>query len=399
MPDFLILHIVFWFCIFSFLWSYIGYPLLMCVLSKRGAKNQIVYSSGDILPRVSVLMSVYNEEKYLSEKIDTLLAQDYSGAIDIYVGSDASYDKTDAIVDEMSKQSDNLYFFPYKERRGKPSVINDLHAHVSGLYGQGSDHIYILTDANVMLKSDVVSNLVQHFKNENISLVDAHMTYSGMKDDGISNSENTYLNAEVKLKHHESMVTKKMIGPFGGCYALRSDLFRPVPSHFLVDDFYLAMQVFSAGKLAINELSAVCREPVTHHLSQEYKRKKRIAAGNFQNFFHFIGLFNPFTSLGASLISHKLIRWMGPFLIALIIGICLFLASIGLPFYKLISACLAVWFLMIPLLDTLLSLVGIHLKMLRSISYFNLMNLALLAGFFKYLGGIKKGTWDRTERT
>ncbi len=398
MPDYLLLNILFWVCICSLFWSYVGYPLLMSILAQKYAKNDIVYNSDDALPRVSVLMSVYNEEKYLADKVMTLLTQDYNGTIDIYVGSDASSDKTDDIMIELSSRYTNLHYLPYVERRGKPSVINDLHLHVKEKHSQSDDHVYLLTDANVMLNANVVTELVQHFKNIKIGLVDAHMTYSGIKEDGISNSENTYLNGEVRLKHHESIVTKKMIGPFGGCYALRSELFQPVPSHYLVDDFYLAMQVFSSGKLAINELNAICREPVTHHLSQEYKRKKRIAAGNFQNFFHFKGLFNPFTSLGASLISHKLIRWIGPLLMVLIVVISLFLAYKSIAIYTVLLACLVVWFIVIPLLDFLLSKLGFHLKLLRSISYFNLMNVALLAGLFKYMKGVNKGTWERTSR-
>lgn len=398
MPDYLILHIVFWVSACSLVWSYVGYPILMYFLSQKQTKNNKVYNTVDALPRVSILMSVYNEEKYLEEKVITLVTQDYKGAIEIYIGSDASSDRTNKILADLSSRYSNLHYFPYQKRRGKPSVINDLDLYIKEKHGQSRDHIYLLTDANVMLDTNVVTELIQHFKNKDIGLVDAHMTYSGMKEDGISNSENTYLNGEVRLKHYESIVTQKMIGPFGGCYALRSDIFKTIPSHFLVDDFYLAMQVFSTGKLAINELNAICREPVTHHLSQEYKRKKRIAAGNFQNFFHFKDLFNPITSLGLSLISHKLIRWLGPFLIALIIMISLFLGYKSIVIYKVISACLFIWFILIPLMDFLFSNLGIHFKFFRTISYFNLMNVALLAGFIKYIRGIKKGTWERTAR-
>ena len=370
----------------------------MGTLSRLYNENTIKYQSDDDLPRVTVMMSAYNEEKYIAEKIGTLLNQDYSGQLEIYIGSDNSSDKTNDIIEQMTQLNDNLHFYHYKERRGKPSVINDINNLIQEKYDINKKHIYILTDANVMLDSNVISILVSHFKNEKIGLVDAHMNYSGIKDEGISTSENTYLNGEVKLKHDESKVTKKMIGPFGGCYALRSDLFKPIPSHYLVDDFYLAMNVFSEGHLAINSLSAICREPVTHFLLQEYGRKKRIAAGNFQNLFHYVGLFNPLTKLGLSLISHKLIRWLGPFLILLIIVSCTILAIKSMVLYKLMLTGIIVWFILIPLIDFALSKLNINISLLRSISYFNLMNVALFAGFFKYLGGIKKGTWERTER-
>jgi cellulose synthase/poly-beta-1,6-N-acetylglucosamine synthase-like glycosyltransferase len=341
-------------------------------------------------------MSVYNEEKYIEEKISTLLSQNYDGQLEIYIGSDDSSDKTNEIVEQIAQQNDKLHFIHFEKRRGKPSVINDLHELIQNDFSK--KHIYVLTDANVMLAPNVISIIVSHFKNEAIGLVDAHMTYSGVRDEGISTSENTYLNGEVKLKHNESKVTKKMIGPFGGCYALRSELYISIPSHFLVDDFYLAMNVFSEGYLAINDLSAICREPVTHHLLQEYGRKKRIAAGNFQNLFHYVHLFNPLTKLGLSLISHKLIRWIGPFLILLIIGSCILLAAKSSAFYFYILLAIIIWAVLIPMMDFVLSKLKINVGLLRSISYFNLMNVALLAGFFKYISGVKEGTWNRTER-
>jgi cellulose synthase/poly-beta-1,6-N-acetylglucosamine synthase-like glycosyltransferase len=350
------------------------------------------------LPRVSILMSVYNEEKHLANKLRTLLSQDYKGILNIYIGSDASSDRTNEIMEKYSQEYDHIYFYPYKVRRGKPSVINDLHATINATNSDSDNHIYILTDANVMLNDDVVSLLVKHFSDLDIGLVDAHMKYSGMSTEGISESENQYLNSEVKLKQNESTVWKRMIGPFGGCYALRSNLFAIIPSHFLVDDFYLALNVFDKGKLAINELNAICQEPVTHNFSQEYKRKKRISAGSFQNFNHYRKLFNPFTTLGFSLVSHKLIRWMGPFIFLCMIIVSIYMALQSIAFYQFFSLLLGLWFIVMPLLDYVLSRLGIHVKLLRSISYFNLMNLALLDGFIKYIKGIKSGTWERTER-
>lgn len=398
MSEYVLLNIVFIISLCLLIWSYIGYPLLLSVLARDRSKDSHSGDKSYRLPRVSVLMSVYNEEKYLADKLETLISQDYQGVLNIYVGSDASSDKTNEILQKYSQEYDHIRAYLYKERRGKPSVINDIHASINEANFESDNHIYILTDANVMLNNDVVGILVRHFNNRDIGLVDAHMKYSGMSTEGISESENMYLNSEVKLKQNESIVWKRMIGPFGGCYALRSNLFVNVPIHFLVDDFYLALNVFDKGKLAINELNAICQEPVTHNFAQEYKRKKRISAGNFQNLNYYMRLFNPFTTLGFSLVSHKLIRWFGPFIFLCMIVISSYLALQSIPFYQFFSMILGVWFIVLPLLDFILSRLSINVKLLRNISYFNLMNLALLDGFLKYVKGIKSGTWERTKR-
>jgi len=379
--------------------SYVAYPLIASLIAKLRTKNDIVYRDTDSWPVVSVLMSVYNEEKYIDKKMDSLLSQKYPGLFKIYIGSDHSDDNSNKILSRYADAHENVHFYPYTERRGKPSVINDLHKEITSINNSISEHIYILTDANVILSNQVIYELSKHFRNSDIGLVDANMQYTGMSETGISEAENIYLSSEVQLKSNESIAWKKMIGPFGGCYAIRAELFDVVPSNYLVDDFFLAMKVFEEGKSAINELSAICYEPVTHKLSQEYKRKKRISAGNFQNLFHFYKLFNPFTQLGLSLIAHKLLRWVGPFFIGLIIIISIYLAIEGVKFYAIVCSLLVIWFIIIPLVDYLFSAIGWHIKILRSISYFNLMNIALLSGFFKYLSGIKAGVWERTERT
>ena len=108
-----------------------------------------------------------------------------------------------------------------------------------------------------------------------------------------------------------------MIGPFGGCYMLRSNYFSKVPDNYLVDDFYIAMEVFRKGGLAINDLSAICTESNSSDILEEFKRKSRISAGNFQNLLTFKNLlWPPFSKLAFNFISHKVLRWLGPLFIA-----------------------------------------------------------------------------------
>lgn len=393
----LLLHIGFWLSIFLLVYTYVLYPWLVKVLAKGKSINDLKYAKAEELPRVSVLMAAYNEEAVLEEKMATLLNQSYpSESIDIYVGSDNSKDRTNAILTLFQEKNENIHFTLFKTRQGKPSIINQL---ARKAIDKNGDHAFLLTDASVYLEYNTIFELVKHFKNDRIGLVDACMNYQGMQSEGISNSENTYLSGEVLLKHNESKAWGKMIGPFGGCFAMRSELFQEVPTNYLVDDFYLAMKVLGADYLAINDLKASCYEPVTHAMGSEFKRKKRISAGNFQNLFAFKSLLNPFKALGFAFVSHKVIRWLGPFLMLKIMATTFWLAWQGLVFYKVVALLLVSWFVLIPLLDYVLAKLSINLKLLRNISYFNAMNWALFLGFFKFLSGVKAGIWEPTARS
>lgn len=386
---------MFWLSVFLLLHTYILYPLIMAFLAKGKSLNENKYLSNNDLPSVAVLMAAHNEEAVIGAKMQTLLQQDYPLAkLHIYVGSDNSSDKTNKILRELSWAHDNIHFIAFAERQGKPSIINQL----AKMAGREETLIYLCTDASVMLRTNTITRLVQHFSNPEIGLVDAHMTYTGTKAEGISESEDQYLNGELRLKHNESKAWGKMIGPFGGCFAMRSVLYQPVPKHFLVDDFHLAMLVLEQEKLVINELSAICEEPVSHEIKEEFKRKQRISAGNFQNLFRFRKALNPFSKLGFAFISHKALRWIGPLLMIMLFFSSLCLAWLGSWFFSLVVGLQIVWHLLIPLLDLIFKKMNIQLKPLRHVAYFNMMNWALLSGFFLYLRGIESGIWTPTRR-
>ncbi|MEM6379953.1 MAG: glycosyltransferase family 2 protein, partial [Bacteroidota bacterium] len=297
------------------------------------------------------------------------------------------------------EEEESFHFFPFKQRRGKPPVINDLVAKAISSKGASKKHLILLTDANVMMHPKVLFRLARHFKDPGIALVDAHMQHIGMASEGISQAENQYLSAEVKLKHWESQAWRKMMGPFGGCYMIRTDYFKPVPANFLVDDFYIAMKVFEQKGQAINDLEAHCYEDVSHEIKEEYRRKKRISAGNFQNLLTFKHLWwPPFQLTNWIFFSHKILRWLGPFfLLGMMLGMGILATSNNL-LMDLMFLLLVVGIFGVPILDWLLEKLGLNLYIFRGLRYFMLMNLALLEGFFKYLKGIKSNVWQPTKR-
>jgi cellulose synthase/poly-beta-1,6-N-acetylglucosamine synthase-like glycosyltransferase len=188
-----------------------------------------------------------------------------------------------------------------------------------------------------------------------------------------------------------------MMGPFGGCYMIRKDLYDEVPADSLVDDFYISMKILQHKYKCINDLEAICYEDVSNDINEEFRRKARISAGNFQNLSYFRSfLLNPFHAAGFCFISHKLIRWITPlFLFSSLIA--LFLLSFNAPIFMWLFLG-ELLLLLSPILNNLLIKIGIHNKMIRFIAYFSLMNLALVKGYFRFKKGIKSGVWNPTKR-
>ncbi|PHI19162.1 glycosyl transferase family 2 [Lewinellaceae bacterium SD302] len=353
----------------------------------------------DDLPRVTVLMAVHNEEKVLAQKLDGLLAQDYPGTYRILVGSDNSSDRTNEILQDYAEKDKRLEFIAFQERQGKPGIINQLSRRAGAL---SSNHFFLLTDASVMLQADVLSALIAPtLTHADLAVIDARMIHVGMQDSGIGKTEDHYINGEVRLKQAEGRLWGYMMGPFGGCYALRSDYFVEVPATFLVDDFFLCLAAYEQGGRGISSPLAHCYEGVGQELTEEFRRKVRISSGNWQNALRFrSSWWPPIGQLGFAFFSHKILRWLTPFLVLVILVSLLTLSLLysnywaGTAFAFLLAA------LLLPaLLDRLLTgLFNLHWQPLRALRYFTAMNQALLVGFFRYLKGIQSNVWQPTQR-
>ncbi len=386
----MILQILFWVSVFLIFHSYVLYTLILKILVKGKEENALVYSPADALPHVSVLMAAHNEEAVIHDKIRSIYRTQYPlNRLEVLIGSDNSTDKTAKICKLYSWNYKSFRFFEYKRRQGKAPIINKLAREAAG-------EILIITDANVMFMQTTIYELVKHFKNEKTGLVDTIMMHTGLDPAGISMPENAYISREVLNKQREGMIWGTMMGPFGGCYAIRREDFPVIPANALVDDFYVNMKILEKGKNSLNSSSAFVTEDVSNDLGIEFRRKIRIATGNFQNlrlFFHL--LFKRKKGLAFSFISHKILRWAGPFILitAFITNLLLF----RIPLYRILFF-IQVFFLILAVIDSFLKKFSLHIVPLRFITHFLSMNLALLIGFIKFIRGVKSGIWQPTIR-
>lgn len=385
----LLLHILFWLSVFMVFHSYVLFPFILKV--RAGKRNmEFPILKEEERPFISILVSAFNEEAVIEEKIESVFKSDYpQEKFELLIGSDNSTDKTNEIVENLALKYPNLIFKPYHSRRGKQNVVNDL-------FQLSKGSILILTDANVIFDINTISEIARAFKNPEVGLVDTNMINRGLKKEGISHQEKAYISREVMIKQHESVVWGSMMGPFGGCYAIRHEDYSKVPSNALVDDFYINMKIFEKGKKAVNNLNARVFEDVSNDLKIEMLRKIRIATGNFQNLKWFRHLLWPMNNgIAFTFLSHKVLRWLGPFFL-----IIAFVSSLFLMEFPLYQLALALQFLgfLVPLIDSVLRKLNIHNKLLRFITHFYSMNLALLIGFFRFTRGVKSGVWKVTKR-
>ena len=385
---------IFMAALFLLAWTYLLYPALFFALAvihrKRKETNDNNLKAEIPLPSVSVIMSLFNEEKVISEKIHSLLLSDYpSDLIEFIIGSDASVDGTDDIVRKYAASDNRIKYHRNGMRRGKAAMLNDL-VKMSG----GS--IFIITDANVIFREGTVRLLAAEFASSRTGLCDATVIPSSSPGTGITRQENLYSRFETSLRRAEGEVLKTMAGPYGGCYAVRRELFPFIPENTLVDDLYVGLTVMRKGFALFNVPDAVVSEDTQPDLRDQYRRRIRIAAGSFQNLFRFGPLPSRKVSVSFAFFSHKVLRWFTPLFLTLF-----FMTTVILSAHSVLYFCLASVQLILILLsaiDLMFGKFGRKLQLPRYVTQFLLMNAALTAGFVKAVRGINNGIWEPTKR-
>lgn len=383
--------ILFWLAVLSIIHSYLLFPLVLIIISGYRKKNGKVYTEEDDLPFVSVLMAVHNEEVVLIRKLRSVFSSVYpEDRFEMLVGSDCSTDRTNEILKIYANDCPSLKYFVYEERQGKPSILNRLREEAAG-------SILVMTDANVMFGRDTLFELVRHFSDERTGVVAGNIIYTRTSPSGISIPEWNFLARETRIKTIEGRVWGCTIGAEGGCYAIRTGLYSPVPKGFAVDDFYISMKILEKGYRSLLEPKAVAYEDVADKLGEAFRRKVRISSGNFMNLKVFRKLlWPPFTGLFFCFFSHKVLRWFGPFALLVILATNIILAPRHEIYMATLMAQLGI--LAILIIDYLLRKIRFHIVFLRFITHFYSMNLALLLGFFKFLQRERTDVWEPTKR-
>ena len=376
---------VFWISSGLILYTYFCYPLLLTAVA-RWRKDRRPAAGGDWRPRVSLCFAAYNEEAVIAGKMRNCAALDYpADRLEILVGCDGCSDRTAELA--RADGPPNARIFDYKERSGKLRVLNRLFEEARG-------EIIVLTDASTLLQEDAVRCLVRHFTDPDVGCACGEMRLSARG--GRPRTESLHWRYEVFLKVLESRLNA-LVGASGCVYAIRRSHFSPLPPNAINEDFLIPMFIRAGGHRVVYDRDAVGVEEEAP-MQQNFSRHVRIGAGNWHALRLTARLLSPTAGwIALSYWSHKVFRWLIPFLIPVSVLSALLLALDGRPFYAVCTALAAAL--------VLLALVGHrietgpdhgHGRALFSVPYyFFSMNLALLFGFARFLTGRQTATWDR----
>lgn len=377
----LIAQTIFSLSVVALFYTYIGYPVLVWLIALLRPKTV----ERDLFePFVTILITAYNEEKDIRAKLENTLKIDYPREkLEILVASDGSTDKTDEIVKEYAAQDVRL--FRQEGRKGKTYTQNKAVEQTNG-------EIILFSDATTAYQPNVLREITPNFADKTVGCVAGKLVYVDDSESNVGKGAQGYWNYETFLKTNESRACS-LIGASGCLYAVRKSAYQPMYPE-ACSDFLICTVVYRQGLRSIYEPNAVCMEETNRRSDKELMMRVRVISQTFTDLWRNRDMLNPFRAgfYAVELVSHKLLRYMIPLFLALIL-----VSSAGLAAHSLFFAALLflqVIFYLTAFFGWMLEKNNVKIGILAMPLYFVLANTASAIAFYKFLSGETYTRWE-----
>ncbi len=375
-------------------YTYFFYPVILFIayvlsqvrrdlqyLTRRSNRRTAALAEEE-LPTVTMIVPAHNEQVCLPDKILNLRELDYpTEKLEVVFVSDGSNDHTNEILSSVEQPKVRAVLLP--KRMGKANALNVA-------VSQARHEILIFSDASTLFAPEAVKNLARHFSDSRIGVVCGALEFQRTLES--RQTEGVYWKYESMLRLMESRLGATLTAS-GALFALRRSAYCPLSSDTVIEDFVIPMNARSLGFKVLYDPEATAIEFAASSVAGEFTRRVRLAVGSFKALKGLLSVsLEGFT--GVAFISHKLLRWVLPFLLLALLASNAFLLNRSLYQISFFG----------QLLFYLWAGVGFvfrsHMDRLRyaRVGYFVLaMNLAFLVGFFRFLTGREGGIWQRVN--
>jgi cellulose synthase/poly-beta-1,6-N-acetylglucosamine synthase-like glycosyltransferase len=388
------MEFILWLSLFITFYAFFGYGVLLFILIKikRAISGKPVLPNIDFetLPTCTLVVAAYNEEGLMDEKIKNSLALSYpKGKLEFIFVTDGSTDGTAAIASSYPQ----IRHLHGDERKGKIAAVHRAMETVT-------TEVVVFTDANTFLNEEALLNICRHYTNKKVGAVAGEKRVFSAGADATA-GEGFYWKYESKLKAWDSELYT-VVGAAGELFSIRKNLYQPVDPDTILDDFMISLLIAGDGYRVIYEPEAFATESASQNVTEELKRKIRIAAGGIQSILWLKSLLNPFRIpvLTFQYVSHRVLRWtIVPFLmiLALLLNlIIVFRGSVELTYQLLLLA--QVGFYLAAISGWILEEKHIKVKVLFIPYYFCMMNYAVIMGIFRFASGKQSAIWEKAKR-
>ncbi|HEX7957863.1 MAG TPA: glycosyltransferase family 2 protein, partial [Pyrinomonadaceae bacterium] len=321
-----VMRVCFWASAALLAYAYVGYPALVYAVARLRPR---AVRRAEWEPKVSVVITAYNEERDLAAKLENTLALDYPAEkLEIIVASDCSNDRTDDIARAFAGRGVRLHRQP--ERLGKTAAQNSAVELARG-------EVILFSDATTLYQPDVLRVMLPSFADETVGCVAGRLVYVDPAETGVGRGARSYWGYETFIKEQESRALS-LIGASGCLYAVRRAAYVPL-YHEACSDFIIATKMVEQGLRAVYEPAAVCTEETNRRSDRELQMRVRVIAQTYTDLWRHRAMLNPLRGgfYSVELFSHKVLRYAVPAFLAVLLASSLALWPRGW-FYALAAA-------------------------------------------------------------
>jgi cellulose synthase/poly-beta-1,6-N-acetylglucosamine synthase-like glycosyltransferase len=298
---------------------YAGYGLALRVAAAFARAQAVPETAPGEWPRLTVLVTVFNEERVIAERIANVLDCDYPAhRLELVVASDGSTDATDSIV--QATRDPRVRLFRPGARGGKSMTQNLAVSTANG-------DIVVFTDADTAFDRKFLLEIARPFQSADVGAVDGHLGFRRGDDGDLGASQGAYWRYELTLRELESRLGLLAVAS-GACMAVRRELLRPLPAD-VGEDCVVPLDVVEQGRRVVHAAGALALDRLPATPAGELRARTRMTLRNWKGTWLHAWLLNPLRHPGYAwaLWSHKLLRWLSPFMLLLATLACAALAA------------------------------------------------------------------------
>jgi cellulose synthase/poly-beta-1,6-N-acetylglucosamine synthase-like glycosyltransferase len=284
-------------------YAYAIYPLLLLI--GASVRRPTVRPAVTTWPAITITIPAYNEEVVIGATLERLLALDYpADRRHILVVSDASTDRTDAIVATFASRGVELLRLP--SRGGKTAAENAARSRLKG-------EIIVNTDASISIPPHALKPLIAAFEDPTVGVASGRDVSVGSVTGSANRGESGYVGYEMWVRDLETR-TGGIVGASGCFFATRARLHMSMVPEALSRDFGAPLLAREHGYRSVSVNDAICYVPRAASLRREYRRKVRTFTRGMETLYYKRALLNPlrYGAFAWKLLSHKVCRWAVP---------------------------------------------------------------------------------------
>jgi len=376
---------IFWVAIALLVYTYVGYPALIGAWARWRPRAAI---RADHTPMISIVIVAHNEGSRIRDRLENLIALDYPrDRVEIVLASDGSDDDTVERARPYERAGVRILAFP--SRRGKAATLNRA-------VPETTYDIVLLGDARQRFDRRVARELVASFADPRVGAVSGELEFfDEAETSAVQSGVGFYWKYEKFLRISESAVDST-VGATGAIYALRRALYEPIPEDTLLDDVIVPMRIVRKGYRVLFERGAIAADRIATSAAEEFARKVRTIAGNFQLIARERWILDPSRNrLWVQTVSHKVLRLASPLLLSIILSTNVALAATAPSPYGWLLA-LQLGFYSAAIFGAWRSGSGRASRLLGLPYVFCLLNWATVVAFWRFITDRQSVTWERS---